>query len=50
MPAILVEVGFITNPKEEKLIALPEVQEAIASSIFKSINRFEELVASKWGI
>ncbi|MFQ5328580.1 MAG: N-acetylmuramoyl-L-alanine amidase [Thermodesulfobacteriota bacterium] len=50
MPAILVEVGFITNPEEEKRLVLPAVQEDIALSIFKSINKFEKLVASKWGI
>ncbi|MFQ5586257.1 MAG: N-acetylmuramoyl-L-alanine amidase [Thermodesulfobacteriota bacterium] len=50
MPAVLVEVGFITNPEEERHISQSTTQEAIASSVFESINRFEELLATKWEI
>jgi len=50
MPAILVEVGFITNPAEEKLITQAATQAKIADSLFKSISNFEKLIAATWGI
>lgn len=49
MPAILVEVGFITNPTEEKRLASGEVQDAIARSLFRSIAGFEEVLKAKIG-
>jgi len=49
MPAILVEVGFITNPTEEKRLASGEVQDAIARSLFRSIAGFEEILRVKTG-
>ena len=50
MPAILVEVGFITNTAEEKLITQAATQEKIAASLFKSISNFEKMIAATWGI
>jgi N-acetylmuramoyl-L-alanine amidase len=41
MPAVLVEVGFINNPDEEKLMADGEYQSKIAGAIFRSIQKFE---------
>jgi len=40
MPAILVEVGFITNPKEAKYLTKKDYQEKIASSIAEGILNF----------
>ena len=37
MPAVLIEVGFITNPKEEPLLTNPEYQEKIAQGIANGI-------------
>jgi len=39
--AVLVEVGFINNPDEEKLMADGEYQSKIAGAIFRSIQKFE---------
>ena len=41
MPAVLIEVGFINNPDEEKLMADSEYQLKIASAIFRSIQKFQ---------
>ena len=41
MPAVLIEVGFINNPEEEKLMADGEYQMKIATAIFRSIQRFQ---------
>lgn len=41
MPAVLVEVGFINNPGEEKLMKEGEYQLKIAQSIFESVEKFQ---------
>ena len=40
IPSILVETGFISNPKEEKLLLSPRHQERLARAIFKSIRSY----------
>jgi N-acetylmuramoyl-L-alanine amidase len=40
MPAILVEVGFLSNPAEASLLAQPEHQQALASAIATGIDAF----------
>ncbi len=42
MPAVLVEVGFINNPSEEKLMKNGEYQARIASAIFRSVQKFQK--------
>jgi N-acetylmuramoyl-L-alanine amidase len=41
MPAILVEIGFLTNPKEEKKLATPEHREASARAIFAGLAEYK---------
>jgi N-acetylmuramoyl-L-alanine amidase len=41
MPAVLVEVGFINNPAEEKMMKDAEYQAKIARAIFDSIQKFQ---------
>ncbi|MBO7193879.1 MAG: N-acetylmuramoyl-L-alanine amidase [Bacteroidaceae bacterium] len=43
MPSILVELGFITNKKDENLIASKEGQEKLAKGIFKGFSEYYEL-------
>jgi N-acetylmuramoyl-L-alanine amidase len=38
MPSVLVEVGFISNPKEEQSLKEPSVQKTIAEGIFEAIT------------
>ncbi|WP_236908542.1 N-acetylmuramoyl-L-alanine amidase CwlD [Clostridium sp. Cult3] len=41
-PAVLVECGFLSNPKEEKLLASDKYQEKIAWAIYRGIIRYFE--------
>ncbi|HEX6694192.1 MAG TPA: N-acetylmuramoyl-L-alanine amidase [Longimicrobiales bacterium] len=40
MPAVLVEVGFITNPTEERLLGSASFQDKLAFGIAESVDRF----------
>lgn len=40
IPSILVETGFISNPREEKRLADPYYQEQMAHALWKGINRY----------
>src|SRR4029077_1167317 len=37
MPAILIEIGFLTNPKEEKKLASSDYREAAAKAIYAGL-------------
>ncbi len=41
MPAVLIEVGFISNPREEKKLKKVKVQERMAEAISKGVVKFE---------
>ncbi len=41
MPAILVELGFITNPEEARFMASERGQDYLASAIFRAIRDFK---------
>lgn len=41
MPAVLIELGFITNEKEEQLLANDEYQARLARTIFEGLKRFK---------
>lgn len=41
MPAVLVEMGFITNPTEEKRLNAPEYQSQIVNALVSAIVRFK---------
>ena len=43
MPSILVELGFISNSKDENLIASKEGQEKLAKGIFNGFSQYYEL-------
>jgi N-acetylmuramoyl-L-alanine amidase len=40
MPAVLVEVAFISNPDEEKRLKNPEFQQSLADAIARAVARF----------
>lgn len=40
IPSVLIEVGFISNPQEEKLLATSAFQQKIAQSIYNGIKRY----------
>lgn len=42
MPSVLIEIGYLTNPKEEQDLSTAEVQDYIASAIFRAIRDYFE--------
>jgi len=40
IPACIVELGFISNPKEEKKLMDPTYQQALAEAIYKGILKY----------
>jgi N-acetylmuramoyl-L-alanine amidase len=41
MPAILIEIGFLTNPKEEKKLGSPAYRESLARAIFAGLSEYK---------
>jgi len=50
MPAVLVEVGFLTNAEDRRNIIDPATQDKIAWALAKSILEFRELKAKQLGM
>lgn len=46
MPAVLVELGFITNPDEERMLAGEPFQNAVVQALVESIVRFRAYLRS----
>lgn len=44
MPAVLVEMGFISNPAEEQRLASGEYQAQLAAALLDAIVRYKESV------
>jgi hypothetical protein len=42
MPSILTELGFLTNPLEEKFLASEKGQEYLAKSIFRGLRKYKD--------
>lgn len=42
MPAVLVEIGYLSNTKEERELNDPNVQEYIASAIYRAIREYKK--------
>jgi N-acetylmuramoyl-L-alanine amidase len=40
MPSILAEVGFISNPDEEKLLKNDSYRQAIAEALYRGIKKY----------
>ncbi len=47
MPAILIEIGFISNPKEEAFLSSTNGQDLLAQSIFKAFEAYKNGIESK---
>ena len=46
MPSVLVEIGYLTNPTEEKYLLQAKNQEYIASGIFRAFREYKEEIES----
>lgn len=42
MPSILTEVGFLTNPQEEKFLASEKGQKYMATAIFRALRKYKD--------
>lgn len=40
MPSVLVEVGFITNPRDESLMKKPEFRQKMAEAVYKGLAQY----------
>ena len=49
MPAVLAELGFISNPNEEKMMTMPQNQLLMAQSIVQGLETFFAQAAKKGG-
>jgi N-acetylmuramoyl-L-alanine amidase len=47
MPAILVEVAFISNPKEEALLGSPAFRQQVAQGIFQGVSQYKVELAKR---
>jgi N-acetylmuramoyl-L-alanine amidase len=47
MPAVLTEIGFISNPEEEDYMNSPEGQAEITNGLLKAIQRYKQSVESR---
>jgi len=50
MPAVLVEVGFLSNPNEARSITRPETQAQMVQAIAGSVFAFRDLQAQRLGV
>lgn len=44
MPSVLIEVGFVSNPQEERYLMSDQGQSYIASGIFRAVRSFKESI------
>ena len=49
MPSVLAELGFISNPDEEKLLSTPQFQQKLAQGIVQGLDAFFAQAARKGG-
>jgi N-acetylmuramoyl-L-alanine amidase len=47
MPAVLVELGFISNSKEEKYLMSTRGKKAMANNLFRAFNKYKNKVEKK---
>ena len=46
MPSVLVEIGYLTNPKEENQLNIEQVQDYIASGIYRAFKEYKNQLES----
>jgi N-acetylmuramoyl-L-alanine amidase len=42
MPSVLVEIGFLTNSREEGLLRKPEHRQKLAEALYRGVNRYSD--------
>jgi N-acetylmuramoyl-L-alanine amidase len=46
MPAVLIEMGYLTNPEQEKLLTSDGFQNALVQALFDTVVRFRDTLPS----
>lgn len=46
MPSILTEIGFLSNPRDERELRKPETRQKIAEALFKGISQYADSLGS----
>jgi N-acetylmuramoyl-L-alanine amidase len=46
MPAVLIEVGYLTNPEQGKLVTTDAFQNALVQSLYDAVVRFRDTIAA----
>jgi N-acetylmuramoyl-L-alanine amidase len=42
MPSVLVEIGFLSNPREEMLLIKPDYRQKLAEALFRGLTKYAE--------
>jgi N-acetylmuramoyl-L-alanine amidase len=50
MPAVLVEIGFLTNPREEDLMRKPDYRQRLAEALCRGVMHYAESLNSHRGV
>lgn len=50
MPSVLVELGFVTNPDEEKYLLSDQGQDYLASAIFRAFRDYKQTIDNRSGV
>ncbi|MRR20178.1 N-acetylmuramoyl-L-alanine amidase [bacterium] len=50
MPSVLVELGFVSNPEEEKYLLSEQGQDYLASAIFRAFRDYKQTIDSRSGM
>lgn len=50
MPSVLVELGFVTNPEEEKFLLTEQGQDYMASAIFRAFRDYKQTIDNRSGV
>ena len=45
MPAVLAEIGFVTDPREEALLKRPDYRQKLADALFHGVARYAETLS-----
>jgi N-acetylmuramoyl-L-alanine amidase len=45
MPSVLTEIGFLTNAKQERLLARPEYREKVAEALFRGVHGYTQTLS-----
>ncbi len=50
MPSVLVELGFVSNPEEEKFLLSEQGQDYLASAIYRAFRDYKQVIDSRSGM